>query len=238
MGSQILRLAFQDHTFRVVGALERSGHPDLGKDIGALLGLGTKEIVVSSETEKILEKTDILVEFSSPRATLNHLRVVEKLKKAMVIGTTGLSPDETKAIEEASKTSPILLSPNMSVGVNLLFSLVSEAARRLGKEYEVEIIDTHHRHKKDAPSGTAKHLADLVASARGDGSNIGVHSLRIGDVVGDHTVIFATLGERIEFTHRASSRETFALGALRAAQFLSGKPPRLYTMQDVLKDKG
>lgn len=236
MGSRILSLAFTDTLFKVVGALEREGHPELGKDIGELLGLGRKGVSLSSDTAKALQAADVHVEFSTPEATLAHFREALRLKKAIVIGTTGLSPKELEEVMEGGRTIPLLWTPNMSVGVNLLFEMVSEATRKLGPAYEVEIIETHHHHKKDAPSGTAKFLAEKIAVARKvKPETIKTHSLRMGDVVGDHTVIFATEGERLEFTHRASSRDTFALGALRAARFLVGKPPRFYTMQDVLK---
>lgn len=235
MGSRILSLAFQDTLFKVVGALEREGHPEVGKDIGELLGLGRKGVALSSDAEKSLKGAEVHIEFSSPEASLAHLRTAQKLKKAIVIGTTGFSPKELEEVMNAGKTIPILWTPNMSVGVNLLFGLVFDAAERLGPAYEVEIVETHHHHKKDAPSGTAKFLAEKIAAARKiKVDQIPVHSLRMGDVVGDHTVIFATEGERLEFTHRASSRDTFAVGALRAARFLAGKPPKFYMMKDVL----
>lgn len=236
MGSRILSLAFQDSVFKVAGALEREGHPELGKDIGELLGVGRKGVSLSSDADQAIKTSDVHIEFSSPEASLAHLRVAAKLKKAIVIGTTGFSPQELQTVMDAGKTIPILWTPNMSVGVNLLFEMVADAARKLGAAYEVEIVETHHHHKKDAPSGTAKFLAEKIAAAKKmKPDQIKTHSLRIGDVVGDHTVIFATEGERLEFTHRASSRDTFAVGALRAARFLAGKAPKFYMMQDVLK---
>ena len=237
MGSKILTLAFSDTAFKVVGALEQEGHPDLGKDIGDLLGLGRKGVPLSAETGKVLQGAEVHIEFSTPQASLEHLREALRLKKAIVIGTTGFSPKELQEVIEAGRTIPILWTPNMSVGVNLLFEVVFDAAQKLGPAYEVEIVETHHHHKKDSPSGTAKFLAEKLAAAKKlQLEQIGIHSLPMGDVVGDHTVVFATEGERLEFTHRASSRDTFALGALRAARFLTGKAPRFYTMQDVLKD--
>ncbi len=237
MGSRILTLAFADNSFSVVGALEREGHPEIGKDIGELFGLGSKAILLSSDAAKALKDADVLIEFTSPEATLTHLRAAVGAKKAMVIGTTGLSPQELEEVMKAGAAIPVLWTPNMSVGVNLLFEMVSDAARRLGADYEVEIVEAHHRGKKDAPSGTAKFLAEKIAGARKSKLDPGkIHSLRIGDVVGDHTVVFATDGERLEFTHRASSRDTFAAGALRAARFLAGKAPKFYTMKDVLSE--
>ncbi|MFH1858641.1 MAG: 4-hydroxy-tetrahydrodipicolinate reductase, partial [Candidatus Omnitrophota bacterium] len=150
MGSRILSLAFSDNTFNVVGALEREGHPDLGKDIGQLLGLGARKVLLSSDAAKALQASDVLIEFSSPEATLSHLALAAPFKKAVVIGTTGLTMEAMKEVQAASRNMPVLISPNMSVGVNLLFELVSDAARRL-PDYEVEIVETHHRHKKDAP---------------------------------------------------------------------------------------
>ena len=236
MGSRILSLAFSDSVFKVAGALEQERHPELGKDIGELLGLGRKGVSLSSEAGKVLQGTEVHIEFSTPQASLAHLKEALRLKKAIVIGTTGFSPKELEEVMNAGGTIPVLWTPNMSVGVNYLFELVFDAAQKLGPAYEVEIIETHHHHKKDAPSGTAKFLAEKIAAARKIKiEQIPVHSLRIGDVVGDHTVIFATEGERIEFTHRASSRDTFALGALRAARFLAGKAPKFYMMKDVLK---
>lgn len=255
MGSRILTLASQDSDFRVTAALETEGHPDLGKDIGELLGLGKNGVKLSSSAGAALRQSDLLIEFTTPQATVAHLKECVSAGKPIVIGTTGLSEKEMGELQAASKKIPVLLSPNMSVGVNLLFELVQDAARRLGPSYEVEIVETHHRGKKDSPSGTAKRLAELIAEAHklslekvamygrkgiADSrppSQIGIHSVRAGDVVGDHTVIFATEGERLEFTHRASSRDTFALGALRAARFLVGKKPGLYSLRDVLQSR-
>lgn len=244
MGSRILALASQDSVFKVAAALETSGHPDLGKDVGG--------VRLTSEADSALKSSDVLIEFTTPQATVVHLKACVSAGKPIVIGTTGLSEKEMAEVQAASKKIPVLLSPNMSVGVNLLFELVQDAARKLGPSYEVEIIETHHHGKKDSPSGTAKRLAQLIAQARKlslekvavygrqgisesrSPSQIGIHSIRAGDVVGDHTVIFATEGERLEFTHRASSRDTFARGALSAARFLVGKKAGLYSLRDLL----
>ena len=244
MGSRIAALASEDSVFKVASTLESSGHPDLGKETGG--------VRLTSEVETALKVSDVLIEFTTPQATLAHLKASVAAGKPMVIGTTGFSQKEMAEIQAASKKIPLLLSPNMSVGVNLLFELVQDAAKKLGPSYEVEIIETHHHGKKDSPSGTAKRLAELIAEAHKlsldkiavygrkgtaesrPASQIGIHSVRAGDVVGDHTVIFATVGERLEFTHRASSRDTFALGALRAARFLVGRKPGLYSLKDVL----
>ena len=254
MGSKILSLAFQDSLFKVVGAIEREGHSELGNDIGELLGLGRKGVALSSDAGKALQEADVHIEFSAPQATLAHLKEAIRFRKAVVIGTTGFSPRELQEVMNAGSAIPVLWTPNMSVGVNLLFEMVAEAARKLGPDYEVEIVEAHHHSKKDSPSGTAKFLAEKIAAAKKvkldsavvygrkgleetrPKDQIGIHSLRMGDVVGDHTIIFATEGERLEFTHRASSRDTFAIGALRAARFLAGKAPKFYTMQDVLSE--
>jgi 4-hydroxy-tetrahydrodipicolinate reductase len=183
---------------------------------------------------------------------MNNIRTAAKSGKAMVVGTTGLSKDDLKEIKKLAKKIPMVLAPNMSVGVNLLLRTLAQMASVLDEDYDIEIVETHHRHKKDAPSGTALKMAQVMASARGKTldkvavlarhgnigerkrGEIGVQTLRVGDVVGEHTVIFGTLGERIEVTHKASSRDVFARGAVRAAQWVVGKPPGLYDMQDVL----
>jgi 4-hydroxy-tetrahydrodipicolinate reductase len=195
---------------------------------------------------------DVVIDFSHPSATGAVNRACVDAAKPLVIGTTGHSKDERSVIEAASKSLPVILSPNFSIGVNALFWLTREAARMLGEDFDLEIVETHHRSKKDAPSGTAKKLAEILCEVRkldyaanarhgregliGErpAKEIGVHSIRAGDVVGDHTVIFAGLGERLELTHKASSRDTFAAGALRASRWIVGKPPGLYSMEDVL----
>ncbi|HEX8490108.1 MAG TPA: 4-hydroxy-tetrahydrodipicolinate reductase [Chthoniobacterales bacterium] len=201
---------------------------------------------------KEIDACDVVVDFSHPAATEAVHRVCLEAGKPVVIGTTGHSDEQRAAIEATSKSLPVVLSPNFSVGVNTLFWLTREAARMLGEDFDLEIMETHHRLKKDAPSGTARKLAEILCEMRkldyarnvrhgregliGErpAGEIGVHSIRAGDVVGDHTVAFAAGGERLELTHKASSRETFAVGALRAARWVLGKPPGLYSMQNVL----
>ena len=208
---------------------------DIGDDIGAHLG-----------------RCDVVIDFSHPNASGELSRICREAKKPVVIGTTGHSNEERSAIEQLAGSVPVVLSPNFSVGVNALFWLTRKAADLLGKDFDLEITEMHHRLKKDAPSGTAKKLAEILCEVRGldyakdvrhgreglvgerDPNQIGVHSVRGGDVVGDHTVTFAGAGERLELSHKAASRETFALGALRAAQWVVGKPPGLYSMEDVL----
>ena len=246
MGSLIARLALEDKDFKVVGVIERPDHPLVGKEFAP----GVKCYRSLKEVE---EKPDVVIDFTAPEATLSLLKEAKELRVPLVIGTTGFTAEEKREIEEASKELPILLSPNMSLGVNLLFKLVAEAAKALkDKGYDVEIFEIHHRFKKDAPSGTAVRLGEIVAEAFGKSleemavygrkgmvgqrrpDEMGILAARMGDVVGDHTVFFATLGERLELTHRATSRETFARGALVAAKWLAGKEPGLYNMFHVL----
>jgi 4-hydroxy-tetrahydrodipicolinate reductase len=201
---------------------------------------------------KEIDACEVVIDFSHPSATGEICRVCLGTGKPLVVGTTGHSAEERASLEKAAKSLPVVLSPNFSVGVNALFWLTRKAAEMLGQDFDLEIVETHHRLKKDAPSGTAKKLAEILCEVRkldytknvthgregliGErpAAEIGVHSIRGGDVVGDHTVTFAGRGERLELTHKASSRETFAAGALRAAKWIVGRPPGLYSMEDVL----
>ena len=254
MGGRIARLAFDDPEIKVVGGVEIKGHPWIDKDLGRVLGLGEGEkgIKIIDNLEKIIDKGEVVVEFSAPQATIEHLKIARKHKKAMVIGTTGFTDEEKKVIDKAKKEIPFVYSPNMSVGINLLFKITDGVAKVIGKDYDLEIIEAHHRKKKDAPSGTAIKLAAILARATNRSldkvatfgrkgltgerpkDTIGIHAIRGGDIVGEHTVIFAGKGERIELTHRASSRDTFAQGALRASKFIVKRPLGLYDMGDVL----
>lgn len=191
------------------------------------------EFDIGDMPEPFIKECDCLIEFTTPQATMTHLSLCAKHKKAFVIGTTGLSDAEKKKIEEASKNIPVVFSPNMSIGVNLLFKMVSNAAKVLGAEYRVEIIEAHHVHKKDSPSGTAKELARIIKEAKGD-IHIPVESVREDEIVGDHTVTFDSDFDVIEITHSAKTRDIFAKGALQAAKFVVTKPNGLYTMRDVL----
>jgi len=252
MGSRIATLSRQNPDLRLVGAIEKKGHDAIGKDIGLLLGLGEIGVYVGDSLEAVIEKGDVVIDFTHKEAVAGHAKIASQHKKAMVIGTTGLSTEETTTIKEAARSSPIVLAPNMSVGVNLLLKVLMDIARVLGDDYDVEIVEAHHRLKKDAPSGTALKMAQVIAEALNRDleevgvyarkgiigertqKEIGIQTLRGGDIVGEHTVYFAGLGERIEITHRASSRDTFARGALRAAQWIVNKDAGLYDMQDVL----
>ncbi len=232
MGKRIGALANQDKDLAIAGGLEAPSSLAIGKDIGELLAIWKINKKVEADFNKIAPSCDILIEFTDVSATLEHLEIAVKNKKAIVIGTTGLSGEAVKKIEEASKKIPVVFSPNMSIGANLMFRIAEEITRALGEDYEVEIVEAHHDQKKDAPSGTAKRLGEAVSKIKGRMPPI--HSVRLGDIVGDHTVIFAGKGERIELTHRAHSRDAFAKGALDAAKFLIGKKPGLYTMADVI----
>ncbi len=253
MGSTIARLVHQDKELELTAGFERPDHPKVGVDIGEIIGVGALGIKVASNLEEVLAKGDVIIDFTFHTASVNHLKIAKEHNKPVVIGTTGFTPEEMAEIKGMADQVRCVLSPNMSVGVNLLFKLVPQVAKVLGEDYDIEIVEMHHRLKKDAPSGTAMKLAQLVAEAIGrDLEKVGVYgrkgligerkkeeiavlALRGGDVVGEHTVYFAGLGERIEITHRASSRETFARGALRAAKWIVKQERNgIYDMLDVL----
>ena len=239
MGRTIATLALQDFdaVFSLAAALEAAGHDALGRDFGTVLGrssaLGVK---VVDDAKAAISRGDVLIEFTTPEVTVAHTQFAQELRKPMVIGTTGLSDAQRTMVQEATKVIPIVLSPNMSLGVNVLFELAQLAAQRLGLAYDVEVVESHHRQKKDAPSGTAKRLVEVLAAARKQpASAVPVHAVRAGDIVGDHTVILAGPAERLELTHRAHSRDVFAQGALTAAAFVAKQRPGLYDMPDVIK---
>lgn len=240
MGSRILSLAELDDFIEVVGLLECE------KLAGGEISFRNKKIKLESNTENILPSSDVLVEFSTPSATLEHLKVAVRFKKPVVIGTTGFSEEELRIIQTASDEIPIVFSSNMSRGVNLLFKVVNDILKTL-KDYDIEIVELHHNQKKDAPSGTAIKLADIVAKNLNkkiiygrEGiigprkkEQLGILSVRAGDIIGEHTIYFAGNGERIELTHRAHSRDCFASGAIDAVKWIIDKPRGLYSMQDV-----
>jgi 4-hydroxy-tetrahydrodipicolinate reductase len=252
MGSRLVALLQGDKDLRLAAALEAPGHPAVGKDAGEVAGVGRTGVAITDKPEGALGSERILIEFSVPEATLAHLRLVAREGGRAVIGTTGFSPAQREEIADLARQAPILLSPNMSVAVNVAFRVLRDMARMLGDEFDVEVTEIHHRFKKDAPSGTALRMAEVVAEALGRDlastavygrhglpgertrNEIGIFSLRSGDVVGDHTVSFGTLGERLELTHRSHNRDNYARGALRAARFIGGARPGLYSMQDVL----
>jgi 4-hydroxy-tetrahydrodipicolinate reductase len=233
-------------------AVDRADSSLVGADVGELVAQGKIGINLSGDLVAVLDQFDVLIDFTHPSVTLNNLAVCRQAGKAMVIGTTGFSPEEKQLLTDAGKQIPIVFAANFSVGVNLCLKLLDTAARVLGDDVDIEIIEAHHRHKVDAPSGTALRMGEVVANALGrdlhkvavygregqtgarERETIGFATVRAGDVVGDHTVLFAADGERVEITHKASSRMTFAKGAVRAALWLQQREPGLYDMQDVL----
>ncbi|MDR0723908.1 MAG: 4-hydroxy-tetrahydrodipicolinate reductase [Endomicrobium sp.] len=246
MGQTIVNLIKEDSSLEVLAALEHEG--------SKAIGTGDPVISSVSNLEKFLDKADVIIDFTNPESSLSTLIFASKYNVPIVIGTTGFTIEQKQKIKKISEKVPVVLSPNMSVGVNILFKLVKEAAEKMA-DFDVEILELHHNKKKDAPSGTAAKLAEIAASARGKNiedvavygrhgvafartkDEIGVLSVRAGDIVGDHTVYFAGQGERIELTHRASSRDTFAAGALRAAKWVVKQNSGLYDMADVLDIK-
>lgn len=236
------------------GAIERVDSPAIGQDAGLSLGMELS-VSISDDPEKVLNNTDILIDFSRPQATLNNLAICERLGVKAVIGTTGFDEAGKQRINAAAQKIGIVFAPNFSVGVNLTFALLKTAAKVLNENYDIEIIEAHHRHKVDAPSGTALRMGEVIAEAIGrdltkcavygreghtgarDPQTIGFSTIRAGDIVGDHTALFATDGERVEISHKASSRATFANGAVRAAIWLKQHNHGLFDMQDVLNLK-
>jgi 4-hydroxy-tetrahydrodipicolinate reductase len=251
MGRALLEAVFQSPDLRLHAALERPDSPLLGKDAGELLGAPCG-VRIASDVDAALPGAHVLIDFTRPEGTMAHLSACQRHGVKMVIGTTGLSAEQKAAIAAASAGLAIVQAPNMSVGVTLVLQLLETAARVLQDGYDIEIIEAHHRHKVDAPSGTALRMGEVIAAALGrdlnqvavygregvtgerQRSTIGFATVRGGDIVGDHTALFAGIGERVEITHKASSRATFAVGALRAARFLAGKASGLYDMRDVL----
>jgi 4-hydroxy-tetrahydrodipicolinate reductase len=244
-------LAAEDCT--LAGGVDRSDHPALGQDLGTLVGEQPADVTAGDDAAALIEASDVVIEFSAPEATAAHVALAARHGTGHVIGTTGLSEAQEQAIREAARSTAIMRAANMSLGVNLLLGLTEQVARALGPDaFDIEILEMHHRHKVDAPSGTALALGHAAARGRGvdlseaadRGRNgltgarkpgaIGFAALRGGDVVGDHTVIFAGAGERIELTHRATDRRIYARGAVTAARWLHGRAPGLYAMADVL----
>lgn len=253
MGKTLIEAVQQASGATLSAAVDRPDSSLLGADAGELAGVGRLGVVLAGELAQVLDDFDVLIDFTHPSVTLNNLAVCRAAGKAMVIGTTGFTAEEKQLLAEAAREIPIVFAANFSVGVNLCLKLLDTAARVLGDEVDIEIIEAHHRHKVDAPSGTALRMGEVVANALGrdlhkvavygrEGQTgararetIGFATVRAGDVVGDHTVLFAADGERVEITHKASSRMTFAKGAVRSALWLEGRAPALYDMQDVLE---
>lgn len=255
MGRAIIRGIQQNAVpgVRLAGAVDLWDCPERGKDAGVVAGAGETGVAITSDLAEVGPKAGVIVDFSGHHGTSGNAHRVAEWKTPWVIGTTGLNAEELKAVETAARSAAVVFSPNMSIGVNLLFSMVEQAAAILkGRGYDIEIIERHHRLKKDAPSGTALGLGRAAAKGAGldhdavsvhgrsgltgerPPAQIGYHAVRGGDIVGDHTVLFAANGECIEFSHRATSRDTFAMGALQAAKWVAGRKPGLYSMRDVL----
>jgi 4-hydroxy-tetrahydrodipicolinate reductase len=252
MGKTLIQAVHAADGLALAAATEQPDSTLVGVDAGELAGVGTLGVMVSHSLTKVVDDFDVVIDFTSPAATAVHLDVCRQHGKAIVIGTTGLNDEQKGAIRAASADIGIVFAPNMSVGVNLCFRLLELAARVMGEDADIEIIEAHHRHKVDAPSGTALGMGEVVAAALGrnlkevavfgregqtgarDRQTIGFETIRAGDVVGEHTVWFATEGERVEIAHRASSRMTFAKGAVRAADWLVAQGKGMYDMQDVL----
>ncbi len=253
MGKRLVELVDAHPETRLVGALEHPDSPLLGRDAGEIAGLGSLGVkLVGSHRELAAAGARVIIDFTAPAATLANVTWAAAQGVAMVIGTTGLEPAERAELASAAQRIPIVFAPNMSVGVNVLFKVAAEVARILGEDFDVEILEAHHNQKKDAPSGTAVHLGEIVAAVLGrdyereavftrrgftgvrSKTEIGMQTLRGGDIVGEHTVMFAGCGERLELIHRAHSRDNFAAGAVRAALWLAGRTPGFYDMQDVL----
>lgn len=252
MGRTLIEACRRAPEVQFAVAVERPGSTVIGTDAGELAGIGALGVRVGDDLAAVAADFDVLIDFTRPEVTLANLEICRKAGRCIVIGTTGFTTEQKQRIVEAAAEIPVVLAPNMSVGVNLCFKLLETAARVLGDAVDIEIIEAHHRHKVDAPSGTALRMGEIVAQALGrnlqecavygrqgvtrerDARTIGFETIRAGDIVGEHTVMFAGLGERVEITHKASSRMTFASGAVRAAQWLMGRDRGLFDMQDVL----
>ncbi|MCV2362204.1 4-hydroxy-tetrahydrodipicolinate reductase [Paucibacter sp. DJ1R-11] len=255
MGRMLIEAVVQAPDCQLSAALDRPGSPALGQDASAFLGQPSG-VLISDDVRSALQGSDVLIDFTRPEGTLAHLAICAELGVKLVIGTTGFDAQQKAQIGALAGRVGVMMAPNMSVGVNVVLGLLDRAARALNEGFDIEIIEAHHRHKVDAPSGTALAMGEAVAHALGrdlkacavygregvtgerDPSTIGFATVRGGDIIGDHTVLFAGIGERIEISHKASSRATFAQGSLRAARFLASQGPGLYDMNDVLGLKG
>lgn len=252
MGQSIASILASDESIEITGALEVSGHPSVGNTLGDLIGDEKIQVQIKDDIHDACGKSDILIDFTTPESTLSNLKYAGENGKSMVIGTTGFDKSEQVELQELASKIPCVLSPNMSIGVNIVFELSKKVASLIGDTYDIEIIEAHHKNKVDAPSGTALGIARAVAEGLNlnledvakyerygkigerKSGEIGIQTIRGGDVVGDHTVMFLGEGERLELTHKASSRDNFSKGVLLAIKWLSGKAPGIYSMKDVL----
>jgi 4-hydroxy-tetrahydrodipicolinate reductase len=252
MGKRLIALMRESADLQVVGAVERRDHADVGRDAGEVAGTGPLGVSIVDAIGKALSGAQVFLDFTAPAAAMQNLEAASQSGVAAVVGTTGLRAEDLARARELAARIPCVQSPNMSVGVNVLYGVLAQVARTLGDGYDIEVIEAHHHFKKDSPSGTAERMAQVLAAALGRDlkqagvygrhgivgertrEEIGIHAVRAGDIVGEHTILFGGMGERIEITHRAHSRDNFAHGALRAARWVVGKPPGLYEMLDVL----
>jgi 4-hydroxy-tetrahydrodipicolinate reductase len=252
MGGRILSAIHETADIRLGGAVERNDHPALGRDAGETAGMGRWNVPLVGSLKEVVASGDVVIDFTNAEASLKNLKISAEEGKAAVIGSTGFSPQQVEEARELARRVPCVLSPNMSVGVNVMFKIVADLAAVLGDDYDIELIEAHHRMKKDAPSGTAMKLGQVLAEAvnRNFGEvgvfarkgligertrkEIGMQTIRAGDIIGEHTVLFGGLGERLEVTHRAHNRDNFARGAVRAARWVVDRKPGLYDMQNVL----
>jgi 4-hydroxy-tetrahydrodipicolinate reductase len=252
MGGRLVHLVHQSDDMELAGGLERPGHPSLGKDLGEVVGLGLIGVPLVDDLNALVPKIDLLFEFTVPEASLEHLRVLANHGKTMVLGTTGFTAAQLAEVQTLARRMPLFMAPNMSPAINVMYKLITDAARLLGSDFDIEIIEAHHRYKVDAPSGTAVRMAEVLAQTlERDLEKVGVYgrkgivgqrrdeeiavlSIRAGDLTGDHTVMFGGIGERLEIIHRTQSRDAFGRGALRAARWIIQQKPGLYDMQDLL----
>jgi 4-hydroxy-tetrahydrodipicolinate reductase len=252
MGRRVIDLMGIDGDLELIGALAHAAHPDLGRDVGDIAGVGPVGVILGHDLSSLLPEADVVIDFSIADATLEYMRMVAASEKAMVIGTTGFTESQHQDITRLSTGMRCFMAPNMSLGVNVLFQVLRQVAVSLGADYDVEIVEAHHRTKVDAPSGTALRMAAVIAEALGrnlddvavygrqgmvgrrSDTEIGIQAIRAGDIVGEHTVIFGGMGERLEFVHRSQSRDNFARGALRAAKWIVQQSAGLYSMEDLL----
>jgi 4-hydroxy-tetrahydrodipicolinate reductase len=252
MGGRIIHMIRQSNDVELAAAFERPDHPSVGSDAGQVAGLGNLGIKVAGSLKEVIGFGDVVIDFTAPQATVENLKLASESKLAVILGTTGISGSLLDQVKALAGTTRCVMSPNMSVGMNVMFKIAGEMAKVLGKDYDMEILEVHHRFKKDAPSGTAMRLAQILAAATNrdlddvavyhrkgmigerTSKEIGIQTWRAGDITGEHTILFGGIGERLEIIHRAHSRDNFARGAVRAAAWVVQQPPGLYDMMDVL----